>query len=390
MKFFNIILNFLIFNTAFATTFIPEQPSLATEAYILINYDNGKVLVEKNSEQKLEPASLTKMMTMYVVDHEIKAGRLSLNEEVIVSKQAWQAIGSRMFLNPNSKVKVSDIIKGIIIQSGNDASIAISEHIAGTEAAFASLMNNYAATLGMNNSHFVNATGLPDPNHYTTAKDLAILAKAIIKEHPDSYSIYSQKSFVYNNIEQNNRNKLLWRNPLVDGIKTGQTDNAGYCLAVSGIKDNTRLIAVLLGAKTDNIRTSDANKLLTWGFRFFVSHKIYQKDTVLESTRIWGGNNKTVNIGLPNDVYLSLLKNDISKVTASLSIPKLIKAPLSKGEVLGSYVVKLKDEIIAEYPVISLDTIKKGNLLNRIFDKISMYYNILIKSASDKSGIKAA
>ena len=365
-------------NFSFAVDFIPEQPSLSSNAFALIDYASGKVLLEKASEQRLEPASLTKIMTMYVVDHEIKAGRLSLNDEVTVSKEAWQTMGARMFLDVNSKVKVSEIIKGIIIQSGNDASVAIAEHIAGSEQAFANLMNDYAASLGMNNSHFTNATGLPNPDHYTTAKDLAILARASIKEHPESYTIYSQKSFVYNNIEQNNRNKLLWRNSMVDGIKTGRTDNAGYCLAVSGVKDNTRLIAVLLGAKTDDIRTVDANKLLTWGFRFFASHKVYQQDKILETARIWGGNNKTIDIGLPHDVFLPLLKNDINKITASLNIPKLIKAPLSKGDTIGTYVVKLKEEIIAEYPAVALNSVKKGNFFNRFSDQVIMYYNVLL------------
>jgi D-alanyl-D-alanine carboxypeptidase (penicillin-binding protein 5/6) len=385
MRYLIIILSLFMFGELFAVDFVPEQPSLSTKAFILVDYDSGKVLLEKNSEQKLEPASLTKIMTMYVVDHEIKEGRLSLNDEITVSKQAWQTMGSRMFLDVNSKVKVSDVIKGIIIQSGNDASVAIAEHIAGSEQAFAHLMNDYAATLGMNNSHFTNATGLPDPDHYTTTQDLATLAMASIKEHPASYTIYSQKSFVYNNIEQNNRNKLLWRNSVVDGIKTGQTDNAGYCLAVSGVKDNTRLIAILLGAKTDEVRTTDANKLLTWGFRFFASHKIYQHDKILETARIWGGSNKTIDIGLSQDVYLSLLKNDINKLTASLNIPKLIKAPLNKGEKIGTYTVKLKEKIIAEYPAITLNAVKKGNLLSRISDQIIMYYNVLFgKFGTDK------
>jgi len=372
-----IILNLLFSSKIFALNFTPEQPSLSTRAFVLLDYNSGKVLLEKQSEDKLEPASLTKIMTMYVVDHEIKSGRLSLNDEVTISKQAWQTTGSRMFLDVNSKVKVADLIKGIVIQSGNDASVAIAEHIAGTEQAFASLMNDYAAMLGMQNSHFNNATGLPDANHYTTAKDLAILARASIKEHPESYTIYSQRSFTYNNIEQNNRNKLLWRSSFVDGIKTGQTDNAGYCLAVSGMQDNTRLIAVLLGSKNDEMRTTDATKLLTWGFRFFASHKVYQQGNVLEIARIWGGNNKTVDIGLVDDVYLSLPKNDINKLTASLHIPNLIKAPVEKGFQIGTYVVKLKGEIVAEYPAVALATIKHGNFLSRVSDKISMYLNVI-------------
>lgn len=377
IKYLLIIFSFSTHTTLLAIAAIPEAPSITTNAYILMDYNSGKILLDKNSEQQLDPASLTKIMTMYVIDNEIKAGRLYLNDEVTISKKAWQTTGSRMFLDVNSKVKVAELIKGIIVQSGNDASVAIAEHVAGTEQAFASLMNDYAANLGMNNSHFTNATGLPDPKHYTTAKDLAILAKAIIKEHPESYAIYSQKSFIYNNIEQMNRNKLLWRNIFVDGIKTGQTDKAGYCLAVSGVKDNTRLIAVLLGAKTDEIRVTDANKLLTWGFRFFTSYKVYQQDQPLKTIRVWGGDIKQVDIGLENDVYVSMLKNNINKINTSLNIPNIIKAPLNKGSVIGNYIVKSQNEIIADYPVIVLSSVKKGNLLKKISDKVAMYYSLV-------------
>ena len=362
-------------NYALAIDFIPEKPQLNTRAYILLDYNSGKVLIEESSQEKLEPASLTKIMTMYVVDHEIKAGRLSLNEEVTISKQAWQTTGSRMFLDVNSKVKLIDLIKGIIIQSGNDASVAVAEHIAGTERSFASLMNEHALKLGMTDSHFTNSTGLPDPNHYTTAKDLAILARAVIKEHPESYPIYAEKSFTYNNIEQNNRNKLLWRNNFVDGIKTGQTDTAGYCLAVSGIQDNTRLIAILLGSKTDDIRTADATKLLNWGFRFFASHKVYQHGNVLKVARVWGGKNKNIEIGLPEDIYLALPKTEVNKLTATLNIPNLIKAPLKKGDKIGIYVLKLKNEVIAEYPAVSLSTVSKGSFFTRFSEQILMYFD---------------
>lgn len=370
----------LILNATFAIDFMPEQPNINSKAFLLLDFNSGQLLLEKNSDLRLEPASLTKIMTMYVIDHEIKIGRLSLNEEVTISKKAWQTTGSRMFLNVNSKVKVEDLIKGIIIQSGNDASVAMAEHIAGSEKAFADLMNSYAAALGMQNSHFVNATGLSEPNHYSTAKDLAILSKASIKEHPKSYVFYSQKSFMYNNIEQLNRNKLLWRNNFVDGIKTGQTDNAGYCLAVSGINDQTRLIAVLLGAKSDEIRTTDASKLLNWGFRFFTSHKIYSSNTVLDSIRIWGGDRKKINIGLLEDVYISLPKHDINKLTTSLNIPNIIKAPLLQGTSIGKYIVKLKDEIIAEYPVIALSTVGNGHFFSRVSDQVSIYFNVITKN----------
>jgi D-alanyl-D-alanine carboxypeptidase (penicillin-binding protein 5/6) len=369
--------NILIINSSWAILVTPEQLNLSTNTFILMDYNSGRVLLERDSNKKLEPASLTKIMTMYVVDHEIKSGRLSLDDEVQISKKAWQATGSRMFVNLNSKVKVADLIKGIIIQSGNDASIALAEHIAGSEQVFAGLMNDYAATLGMENSHFVNATGLSSKDHYTTAKDLAILSKAIIDEHPESYLLYSQKSFSYNGIHQNNRNRLLWRNTLVDGIKTGQTDNAGYCLSVSAVQDNTRLIGVILGSKTEENRFNDANKLLTWGFRFFTSYKVYQHGNILANTRIWGGNKKNIQVGLAGDTYLSIPKQDLNRVKATLTIPNVIKAPIKQGSPVGTYVIKLHDEIIAEYPAVSLSSVKPGNLFAKIKDQLIIYFNMI-------------
>jgi len=248
---------------------IPSPPSLGAKAHLLIDYLSDVMLSQENIDQRVEPASLTKMMTVYVADQTLKAGKLKLNDNVFISEAAWKAPGSRMFLKVNTTVPLQDILRGVIIQSGNDASIALAEHVAGTEANFAEWMNYYAKQLGMANTHFVNATGLPDPNHYTTARDMAILAKALIRDFPESYQLYSQKEFTYQKITQANRNRLLWRNEWVDGIKTGHTDSAGYCLVASGKKGDMRLIAIVMGAKNDEARVDEANKLLMYGFRFF-------------------------------------------------------------------------------------------------------------------------
>ena len=268
----------------------PTPPAIAANAYLLLDFSSNKVLAEKNSTVKVEPASLTKIMTMYIIDSEIKAGKIKTSDEVIISKNAWKATGTRMFVQVGTAVKVEDLIRGIIIQSGNDASVAMAEHIAGSEQVFADLMNQYAKLLGMQDSHFVNATGLPDKEHITTAQDMAILARAIIKNFPETYKLYSEKEFTYNGIKQTNRNKLLWRNSLVDGIKTGHTDSAGYCL-VAAAKDSNdmRLISVVMGTKSDNSRTEEANKLLNWGFRFYETHLVRKQGDSLQEANIWGG-----------------------------------------------------------------------------------------------------
>ena len=284
---------------------LPRPPAIATNAYLLVDYNSNTIIAEKNSTLLVEPASLTKMMTMYIVDSEIKAGKLKLDQPILISKNAWQATGSRMFLNVDTRVTVEELIKGVIIQSGNDASVALAEHIAGSEQSFADLMNSYAQMLGMKDSHFVNATGMPDKEHVTTAKDMAILARAIIKNFPETYKIYAQKEFVYNGIHQQNRNQLLWRNPIVDGIKTGHTDNAGYCLVASGKVADMRLIAVVMGAKSDKSRTEEANKLLTWGFRFYESNLVRQANVKLQDVKVWMGKDKKLDIGFAEDLYIT-------------------------------------------------------------------------------------
>lgn len=358
---------------------IPSAPTLSSKSYLLIDHNSDKILAEKDINERVEPASLTKMMTMYVIDNELKNNNLHMEDEILISKNAWQAPGSRMFLEVGKKVPVKDLINGVIIQSGNDASTALAEHIAGSEQAFADLMNVYAKILGMNNSHFTNATGLPDPEHYTTAYDMAILTKAIIHDFPETYNIYSQKSFTYNGIEQFNRNRLLWRNNTVDGIKTGHTDSAGFCLVASGKNADMRLTAIILGAASDEMRVTEANRLLIWGFRFFETHLVHAASQSLQNIRVWMGNAKQLDIGLQQDLYVTIPHGQFNKLDISLSIPKIIKAPMEKGTSIGTYKIALHDKTIVEQPIIALDTIKTGGLWNRIKDSSILSIQALLE-----------
>lgn len=371
----------LIFSISCAHASIPQTqinaPNIKAKTYLLIDANSNKVLAQKNIDKKVDPASLTKMMTMYVVDQELKQGKLNEDDLISISKKAWQAPGSRMFVEVGSKVPVKELIKGIIIQSGNDASIAIAEHIAGTESAFAELMNGYAQILGMNNSHFMNATGLTHEEHYSTANDMAILAKAIIRDFPETYKIYSEKSFSYKGIKQYNRNRLLWRNSTVDGIKTGYTDKAGFCLVSSGVLNDMRLISVILGARTDDGRTNESHKLLSWGFRFFETHKLYNAPESLQDIKIWQGKADLMPIGLDKNIFVTIPQGQYRKLNASLSIPNVIKAPIKAGDTIGSYKITRGEEIILEEPVIALKSIKKGGLWKQFKDKIVLSTNAL-------------
>lgn len=358
----------------------PQPPHIAAKSYVLLDFNSGAVLADSNSKQQVEPASLTKMMTVYVVDQELKSGKLSPQDKVKVSKKAWQAPGSRMFLEEGSEVTIENLIKGIVVQSGNDASIAIAEHIAGTESAFAELMNTYAQMLGMHDSKFMNASGLPNKDHYTTAHDMSILAQALIKDFPETYRIYAEKDFSYNGILQHNRNRLLWRNSYVDGIKTGHTDNAGYCIVASGEMSDMRLIAVVMGTKSDSARTEETNKLLTWGFRFYETKLVYSMGNKIQDIRVWMGDNPRLNVGLENDLFITVPHGHYEDLKASLKLPSDLKAPISKGEVIGKYIIKnANDEIVAEKPIIALEELKTGGLWSKFKDYINMNVQATLK-----------
>lgn len=360
------------------TLIIPAAPTIGAKSYLLIDYLSDSVLASQDIDLPVEPASLTKMMTVYVVDNALHEGKIKLTDLVHISPKAWRTQGSRMFLQVDTDVSIQDLLLGIIIQSGNDASVAIAEHIAGSEAAFAELMNYYAKQLGMSHTYFVNATGLPDPNHVTTARDMAILAKAIIRDFPESYKLYSQKEFLYQNIKQTNRNRLLWRNDLVDGIKTGHTDNAGYCLVASGCKkEGIRLIAVVMGSKSDNARIDDTNALLNYGFRFFETRKLYPAGTPIKQSRIWMGTDKEVNLGLQDDFYITVGQGQYDKLKATVTVPNVLKAPVTQNEALGSLQVHLNDKLIAERPIVALNAVPKGGFLSRLYDRLALAIQLL-------------
>ena len=327
-----------------APAIIPAPPQLAAEGYLLIDATTGTSLVEFNADQRLPPASLTKIMTSYVADKEIERGTISMDDEVDVSIKAWRMEGSRMFIQEGTKVRLDDIMRGIIVQSGNDASVALAEHIAGSEEAFADIMNQYAQQLGMVDTHFVNATGLPDENHYTTANDLAKLTVALINEFPEHYKIYSEKYFTYSDIRQPNRNKLLMRDSSVDGVKTGHTEAAGYCLVASAVRGDMRLVSVVMGASSEESRAAESQKLLTYGFRYFETANLYKADEALRQVRVWGGQHGSVKLGLTSDVVMTIPKGVRDELSAEIQIQNEIHAPIEKGDELGSLTISVPDK----------------------------------------------
>lgn len=356
------LLLFVFLPLAQASVPVPAPPDVAARNYILVDYASGDVLAEKKADQKIEPASITKLMTAYVVYNEMAAGRLSKNDLVRVSEKAWHMGGSRMYLDLGSEVPVHELLKGLIIQSGNDAAVALAEHIGGTETEFVSLMNQYAKKLGMTNTHFVNSTGWPNKAHLTTARDISKLVEATIRNFPDHYKLYAEKVFTYNHIKQYNRNKLLWRDDSVDGLKTGHTNSAGYCLVASAKRGDTRLISVVLGTKSKKARVDISQALLNYGFRFFETHLLYKAGEKLASPRVWQGAMENVEVGLAKNLYVTIPRGDYKNLKPSMDIDKTIEAPIKKGEELGEVKISLNGKLINSAPLIALKTIDKGNL----------------------------
>lgn len=343
---------------------------LTANSYVLMDFNSAQVLSSKNLDERIPPASLTKMMTMYIVSSALKSGNLKLDDKVRISEKAWRTGGSRMFVKVGSHVPVRELIKGIIITSGNDACVAMAQHIAGSESAFADLMNQAAAQIGMTNSHFVDSTGLPNENHYSSPRDMALLSMALIRDFPEYYEWYKQKWYTYNDIKQPNRNRLLWRDDTVDGIKTGHTDNAGYCLASSAVRNNVRLVAVVMGSKNDSSRASDSEALLNYGFRFFESHKLFEGKQSLNTPRVWGGQEKTTPLGIANDFFVSIPTGQYSQLKATMTINNELSAPLVAGEQYGTVNISLDNKVIASRPLIALQDNPAGGLWARTRDKI--------------------
>jgi D-alanyl-D-alanine carboxypeptidase (penicillin-binding protein 5/6) len=377
-SFFHLILVFaLIFTALFANAeesdiLTPAPPKIAASGFILMDYHTGKILAENNADIKLAPASLTKIMTVYVAFREIASGHLKLDDLATVSQNAWQTGGSRMFLEVNTKVSIEDLIKGIVIQSGNDAAVALAEHIAGSESTFAEMMNQQAARLGMLNSHFEDSNGLPAENHYTSARDLAIVTKAIIDEFPDYYRWFSQKEFTYNKITQHNRNQLLERDESVDGVKTGFTDDAGYCLVASAVRENMRLISVVMGTSSANARANENQNLLNYGFRFFEGHKLYDANKQLAEARIWKGAIQNVPLGLASDLNVTIPRRHYADLKAEMVVDKKVTAPITQGTKLGMIKVMLKNDVVATADLVALKPVEQGNIFQRLYDSILM------------------
>lgn len=352
---------------------IPAPPQLDATASLLMDFASGQVLAEAQGEARVEPASLTKMLTVYVVLDEIRRGDIGLDDLVTISEKAWRTEGSRMFVEVDTKVPVKELLTGVIVQSGNDAAVALAEYVAGSEETFAELMNQHAARLGMKGSHFVNATGLPDPDHYTTAHDLARLAAATIRDFPDHYPDYARKSFTFNGITQHNRNRLLWRDKSVDGLKTGHTESAGYCLVASAERQGQRLISVVLGTPSDAVRFRESEKLLNYGFRFFESHKLFAAGEERGRLAVFGGASDSVGVTLPRDVYIAIPRGSYDQVSAAMDLPRQIEAPVAAGLTVGKLRVTLGEETLAEQPLLTMAAVAQGNLWQRAVDQVRLW-----------------
>ncbi|RMF95655.1 MAG: D-alanyl-D-alanine carboxypeptidase [Gammaproteobacteria bacterium] len=353
---------------------VPSPPALGSRGYILVDYLSGQVLAARNENERLPPASITKLMTAYVVFNALRAGQIKLSDQVPVSEKAWRTPGSRMFIEVNTRVGVEDLLQGMIVQSGNDASVALAEYVAGTESVFAELMNQHAQRLGMLNTHYQNATGLPAENHYTTAADIARLARAIVHDFPEYYRWYSQREFTYNGITQKNRNTLLWRDPSVDGMKTGMTDAAGYCLVSSAERDGMRLIAVVLGAKSASARADDSQALLNYGFRFFETRLMYPAGDAVAETRVWKGDPERTGLGVHEDVYVTIPRGSYAQVRAELDLPEQLVAPISPEQSIGRLRVNLADRTLAEAQLFALNEVDLGSFWQQARDSVLLWF----------------
>lgn len=350
--------------------FTPAAPTIDATGYILIDADSGRVLAEKGSDNKMPPASLTKLMSLYIISLALKNGQIHMDDKVRISSKAWKTEGSRMFIKANDEVPVKNLLEGVIVASGNDATVALAEHVAGTEDAFTSIMNQEAKILGMTNSHFIDSTGLPNKDHYSTPRDLAVLTQAYIKNFPQDYSFYAEKWFTYNGIKQPNRNRLLWRYQYADGLKTGHTNEAGFCLVASAKKDGMRLISVVMGERSEQSRTEDSIRLLTYGFRFFETHKLYNASIALTKARVWQGEKTEVPLGLAEDLYVTVPTGQYKRLQAKLALNNPIKAPIVKGNVYGTLNISLNNQVIASKPLVALDDNLPGGFWRRASDSV--------------------
>ena len=379
-----IILILLIQPAVAAPALVPRPPSLSATAYLLMDADTGAILVAHKDDVRLPPASLTKMMTAYILIYEVDKGNVSLDDVVRISEKAWRTPGSRMFVQEGKFVSLQNLMRGVVIQSGNDASVALAEHLAGSEAAFADLMNRHAVRLGMTGSNFTNATGLPDENHYTTALDLAILAREIINAYPEHYKVYSEREFTYNKIRQPNRNKLLWRDSSVDGLKTGHTDAAGFCLVASAKRDGQRLISVVMGTRSVEARVQESQRLLAYGTRFFETYPLYEAGIELVKARVWGGAADHLSLGLSNNLLVTIPRGQSKYLKGIMEFDQDIETPLTAGQIYGQVNVMLDDQLISRHPLVALANMDEGGFLKRVTDLIRRFFNQLIEPKFDR------
>ncbi|MDD3352698.1 D-alanyl-D-alanine carboxypeptidase family protein [Zoogloea sp.] len=352
-------------------------PTVAARAWLLLDVNSGQILTTANPDQRIEPASLTKLMTAYLAFSAVKNKTITLDQVVPVSPRAWKVPGSKMFIEPNMPVTVEQLLHGMIIQSGNDACVALAELIAGSEENFAQLMNREAKRLGLRNTHFENATGLPHPSHLTTVNDLATLASAIIRDFPEFYPIYSIKEYSYNKIKQPNRNRLLFIDPTVDGVKTGHTDSAGYCLIASAQRNERRLVSVVVGTTSDSVRAQESQKLLNWGYLAFDTAKLYTANQAVQEFRIWKGQENKIKAGFQKDFVMSLPKGDADKIKANVVSQQPIMAPVSKGQPIATLQLSLNDKPLGEYPLVALDDVPEAGWFGRLWDAIRLWFKSL-------------
>lgn len=368
-----------------APVIIPAPPQLAASSYLLIDADTGKVLVEHNSHEELPPASLTKMMTSYIVSGEIYRDRIQPTDLVPISVNAWRMGGSKMFIREGTEVSVEDLLRGVIIQSGNDASVALAEFVAGSESAFVDVMNQQAQILGMNNTQFKNATGWPAEGHYTTAFDLSLLARALINDFPSHYSIYSEHEFSYGApgeepITQSNRNKLLFRDRSVDGIKTGHTEAAGYCLVASAVRDDMRLISVVMGTRSEAARADESQKLLAYGFRYFETETLLAANTPIAEERIWGGEQELLALGVKQDLQVTIPRDSRENIQVEVKVNGVLKAPIKPYQAVGQVIYSLDGEVLAEQPLLALKGVEQSGFFSRMVDGATLFFLDLFSS----------
>ncbi len=349
-------------------------PSINAKNYLLVDFDSSSTLAEKGADERVDPASLTKLMTAYIVDAEIQEGKLKREEKVTISDNAARMDGVRMSARAGAQISVEILLESVIVQSSNDAAVALAEHIGGSEIVFAALMNQYAQRLGLTHSHFTNSTGLPDPNHYMTARDLVTLARATIRDFPVSYTWYSAKKYTYNGVTQLNRNKLLWSDPSVDGLKTGYTEKAGYSIVASAKKNGMRLISVVLGSSGESARVDESQRLLDYGFGAFETHRLYVAQQALTEAVIWKGQKKKLPLGLMSDLYITVPRGQFKNLNTALDLPKRILAPTDQGKVFGSIKVTLGDRVYAEQTLVSLEQVAPGGFVNNVVDDMKLLF----------------